>query len=203
MSAMSARREIGVFAQRQADVFRQRHGTPQGAALKEHAESPQLLQPRLLAGLPERRAIVKHIALRRLLQADHVPQQGALAAAAAAHDDEDLAALDLRVNVAHHYKGPVGHRQVANLDLDVGVGAHGSNVQRVADHGKKAIRGDDRGDARHDGRGGGLADRGGVGAALHPAQTARSAPPPRRKRPPCKCPARTRTGVMALTVRLR
>src|SRR6266576_5889935 len=47
-----------------------------------------------------------------------------------------------------------------------------SDVEGVAEHGEDAVRGDDPGDASDDGRGGGLADGGGVGAALHSAETA-------------------------------
>jgi hypothetical protein len=48
-----------------------------------------------------------------------VAQQGAFAAAAAAHNDEHLAPLHLRVDVAHDHERAERHRQVANLDLDV------------------------------------------------------------------------------------
>ena len=94
MSPISAGGKLGVLAQRQADVLRQRHRAPQRAALVEHAEAAQLLLPRLVVGLPEGNAVVEDVAPAGCLQADQVAQQRALAAAAAAHDDEDLAALD-------------------------------------------------------------------------------------------------------------
>src|SRR4029077_1518443 len=127
--------------------------------------------PHIFIRFPKGDAVVEHFPVRRLLEPDHVPQQRALAAATAAHDDEYFTALDLDADVAHDDERAVGHRQVADLDLDVSFGIHGSNVQGVADDGKHAVRGDDPGDTGDDRRSGGLTDGGGVGAALHAAQT--------------------------------
>src|SRR5262249_17839628 len=82
------RGEIGVFTEWQADVLDKRHRTPECATLKQHAEAAQFLLAHLFIRFPERNAVVKHIALARLLQPDHVAQQSAFAAPAATHDDE-------------------------------------------------------------------------------------------------------------------
>ncbi len=73
---------------------------PQRAVLVEHAELLLQLGAALLGLRPEVLAVEQHPPGQRRLQADQVAQQGALAAAAAAHDDEHLAARDAEVQVA-------------------------------------------------------------------------------------------------------
>src|SRR4030095_8155518 len=89
--------------ERQADVLRERHRAPQGPALVEHTD----LTPEPLAllggGLREVDVAVEDLALGGFVEPDHVAQQRALAAAAAAHDEEYLAAPDLDVEAAHHH----------------------------------------------------------------------------------------------------
>jgi hypothetical protein len=53
----------------------------------------------------------------RRLQADHVAQQGAFAAAAAAHDDEDVPPVDREREIPLDDKTAVRHGQVANDDV--------------------------------------------------------------------------------------
>jgi hypothetical protein len=50
-------------------------------------------------------------------------QQRALAASAAAHDDEDVAALYHEIEIAHQDKTAVSHRQVAHDDVRFRAGA--------------------------------------------------------------------------------
>ena len=54
--------------------------------------------------------------LRRLVEADQVSQQGALAAPAAAHDDEDIALVDGEGHVAHEHEAAVCHGEIAHGD---------------------------------------------------------------------------------------
>src|SRR5271155_2900589 len=84
-------RQIGELAERQADGFRQRHRAPERAALVQYAEMPQHLFALLQLALGEIEIAVPDFALGRLDQPEHVAQQGTFAAAAAAHDDEDVA----------------------------------------------------------------------------------------------------------------
>ncbi|MNE18005.1 hypothetical protein D3C80_1110070 [compost metagenome] len=79
---------------------------------------------RILVAGPEILAVEQHTAGQRRLQADQVAQQGALAAAAAAHDDEHLAAADGEIEVvldhlaavagaeAFHRENRLAHAQI-------------------------------------------------------------------------------------------
>src|SRR6202041_1618186 len=98
-------RQIGKFAERQSDVFRQRHRAPQRAALIQHAEMPQHLLALLGLALGEIEIPVPDFALGRLDQSQHVAEQGAFAAAAAAHDYEDVAMIYGEVYILHHHEG--------------------------------------------------------------------------------------------------
>jgi hypothetical protein len=49
-----------------------------------------------------------------------MPQQGALAAATAAHDDEDVAAPHREGQVALDDKAAIGHGQVVHRDVGLG-----------------------------------------------------------------------------------
>jgi hypothetical protein len=64
-------------------------------------------------------AVVEDLPFARLEETDHVLQERALAAAAAAHDDEDRAARDLEVQVAHEDEAAVGHGEIAHGDVRV------------------------------------------------------------------------------------
>src|SRR4029079_7510755 len=66
---------------------------------------------------PQGLAVVEDVPLCGVVEADHVPHQRALAAAAVAHDHEDRPARDVELQVALDDPLPVGHRQVAHLDL--------------------------------------------------------------------------------------
>ncbi len=111
-------RQVGVFAERDGDVFRQGHGAPEGAALVEHAEVPHHALPLFLLHFPEAGFAIEHPAAGGLFQPDEVPHQGALAAAASPHDDEHLATPDGEVEIAHDHKVAVCHGEI--MDGNVG-----------------------------------------------------------------------------------
>src|SRR5271167_2553992 len=50
-------------------------------------------------------------------------QQRTLAASAAAHDDEDVAAPDHEVEIAHQNETAISHRQVSHDDVRLRIGA--------------------------------------------------------------------------------
>ena len=60
--------------------------------------------------------VLEHIALRGLLKADQMPEQGAFAATAAAHDDENIPSADREIQIALDHGVAVCHGQVAHLD---------------------------------------------------------------------------------------
>ena len=68
-------------------------------------------------GFGEADTVVEDLAGGRFHQADHVAQQRALTASAAAHDDEDFAAVDGEVEIAHHDEVAKRHREVTHLDV--------------------------------------------------------------------------------------
>ena len=111
------RAEFRVFAQRQSDVFRQRHGTPQGAALEQHAETAFQGFLFFRFCLPEAEAVEVHLPLGGRLEADEMAQQRAFAATAAAHDDEDVAAMHREVQVMLDHEVAVGHGEVPHRDV--------------------------------------------------------------------------------------
>src|SRR6185369_10223214 len=106
------------------------------------AEPAQQALPRLRIGAREADTVVQHLALQRLVQPDHVAEQRALAAAAAPHDDEDVAAPDGEVQVAHDDDVAVADGQVANLDVDVVAGGHSDSEDPEGDR-EEAARADD------------------------------------------------------------
>src|SRR5206468_5734329 len=110
-------RQIGVFLEGQANVLGERHRAPQGAALVEDSEAALHFLPLLGNRAREALAIEPDLTLRRLVETDQVTQQRALPATAPSHDDEDLAAADREVEVAHQDEASVGHRQVADGDV--------------------------------------------------------------------------------------
>src|SRR5262249_1402581 len=71
-------------------------------------------------GRPEALAVVQHVAAGRVHEADQVAQQRALAAAAAAHDHEDLAGFHREAEVALDHALAVAHVQVAHRDPRLG-----------------------------------------------------------------------------------
>ena len=74
--------------------------------------------------MPEVRCTVENPPARRRFQADQVAQQRAFSAAAAAHDDKDIRAVDREGKVALQHVAAVGHGQVFNADVGLR-SAHG------------------------------------------------------------------------------
>ena len=69
-------------------------------------------------------------------------QQGAFAASAAAHDDEDVAAIDHKVEIAHQDEAAVGHRQVAHGDVSLMISVCGwdSHLFKISQNSKSEAR---------------------------------------------------------------
>src|SRR6185369_15282983 len=130
------RPEPSVGLEHEADVLRERERAPERAALVEDAEAARQSAPLLGRGAREVLLLVEDLALRRLEQPDQVAQQRALAAAAAAHDHEDLAARDREVEVVHDHARTVRHREVAHDHVRAG----GRGSRRGAGHPHTPIR---------------------------------------------------------------
>ena len=98
-------------------IFGQGHGAEQSAGLV--GDAPALAHGFLFAGagLGETGAIVENVPCTGRDQSQHVLEQGALAAAAAAHDDEYIAAVDIEVEVALDHEAAIGHGDIADLDM--------------------------------------------------------------------------------------
>src|SRR5580704_10585262 len=109
--------EVGELAERQADIFGQGHRTPQSAALVKNAEAPQDGFAFTGIRFAEAFALVEDFAVGRLEESDHMAQQSALAGARTAHDDEDGAARDGEIQIAHHDKIAVSHGQMSYFDM--------------------------------------------------------------------------------------
>src|SRR5262249_5076290 len=75
--------------------------------------------PLVGGGLGEARSVVQDLALRRLEQPDQAAEQGALPAAAAAHDDAHVSAIHCEVEIAHDDEAGDRQRQVHPLDVGV------------------------------------------------------------------------------------
>jgi hypothetical protein len=84
--------------------------------LVEHPDPPENGESFSRLGIPQAFGPVIDLPRRRRLQADQVAQQRALAAAAAAHDHEDVAAIDGKRQILLYDEGAVGHRQVFHPD---------------------------------------------------------------------------------------
>ncbi|MCX7826643.1 MAG: hypothetical protein N2689_13935 [Verrucomicrobiae bacterium] len=82
----------------------------QHAKLAAHLDELLFRQPRDLA------AFEPDAALLRLLEADELAQQRAFAAARPAHDDQDFAALDAKVDAVEHAPAAVDFHQVLDDD---------------------------------------------------------------------------------------
>src|SRR6476646_43330 len=102
---------------RKRNVFRERHGTPQGTALKHHARAPKNFLPFNLIRFGEILGAVKDFARCRFVQTNEMPKQGALAASAAAHNDEYVAMVNRKVKIAHQNKTAESHRQMTHGDI--------------------------------------------------------------------------------------
>ncbi len=120
-----AGRQARVLAERQRDVFQQRHRAEEGAALEEHSDAP----PHPLAPGFARRgggpAIIEDLALRRLFEAHQMSQQRALATPAASNDEEDLASPNGKMDIMQHDGAAVGHREMLDANDGIRLSGHG------------------------------------------------------------------------------
>ena len=102
-------------AQRQHHVFADRHRTPQGTRLEQHAKALAQAAQRGFVTVVEVLAFDQHMALLRRLQADQVAQQRTLAAAAGAQDDEDFCLRNRKVDVMLNHLFAMRDGQVYRL----------------------------------------------------------------------------------------
>src|SRR6267142_3917726 len=111
--------EGGIFLKGQGHVLRQGHRAPERAALIEHSEAPQHALAFRRRHLPETSAaaLVMDGPPGGLVEAEQVPEQRALSAAAPSHDDEDVPLVHGEVEVLHDQGAAVGHGEVAHRDL--------------------------------------------------------------------------------------
>ena len=76
------------------------------------AGPPDDLLPNVLVCRPEVDVIIEHTAFTGAFQADENGHHGAFAAAAAAHDDENVTVVDREIQIAHQDEIPIPHGQV-------------------------------------------------------------------------------------------
>ena len=111
------------LALREHQVLADAHRAPQRAGLEHHAQAAAQAPAHPLVGIVQVRALEQDAPGRRRLQPDHVAQQRALAAAAAAHDRQDLAAAHREVQTLLDDALAVRHRQALDPH-DVGIRRH-------------------------------------------------------------------------------
>ena len=116
ISSISASVELGVLAQRQADVLRHRQRAEQAAMLEHHAPALAQRERFVVAELVQVDAEHPDRARVRALQQDHFAQQRRLAGAAAADQREDLGAAHLEVESGVHDVVAEARRHLADLD---------------------------------------------------------------------------------------
>ena len=101
--------------QREREVLGQRQRAEERAGLEEDAERRHAAVDVRLAD-----AVDVDAAGHRLLQADQVPQQRALAAARPAENGQGRSALDLEADVLHQHAGPPSDPEVLDDDVRPG-----------------------------------------------------------------------------------
>ena len=119
------RRHRAEQAHRQHQVLAHGHRAPQGASLEHHAEAAAQLRFDGFTAVVQVVLAITDAAAGRRLQADEVAQQGALAAAAGADDDEDFATADVEFEPVLHQLRAVAQRDLVRLHERVGVGRGG------------------------------------------------------------------------------
>ena len=108
--------ELSVFIQRQRHVFRDGEGLQKCAGLKQHAVAAAELAQSIPIHGGDLLTENFDAAGAGLLRADEVAQQGALAAAAATHDDEGVACIDFEAHAIEDFlRTKMPHERV---DLD-------------------------------------------------------------------------------------
>ena len=131
-------------------------------------------------GSPEIDLSIQDLPLGRGFQADQNSHQGALAAAAAAHDDENVRPVDVKGQVPHNDKIAISHGEIAHRDVGFFFShlhcffasctdgtCTKSNSQKIAQDGDHRRRKDDTDNGGDHRRGGGITHGRGTAAALH------------------------------------
>ena len=104
----SALLQPGVFAQGEGHVVADGHGVEQRRRLEQHPNLAEDGHSRILANTVDVLPLDQHLPLRRPGEADHVAQQGALAAAGTPQDGQRLSGIDLEIHPLQHGATAVG-----------------------------------------------------------------------------------------------
>ncbi len=115
-------RDVARLEDGQRDVLADGERIEEGAGLEEHAETLADLGQPFVVELGDLGAVDENFARVGLERADDVAQEGTFAAAAAAHDDEDFAVLQLEGDVLQNLPRAEAAAHVAHLE---GVGRLG------------------------------------------------------------------------------
>jgi hypothetical protein len=116
-----------VFGQVQADVLPDRQRIQQRAGLEDHRHAVTIHNPRRLQGL----AFEEDFPGVRRFQPDQVLEQDGFAAAAGAHDDENLARRHLEIQAAQNFLAVERLAQPAHAQADA-VGLGGGRVHHFS-----------------------------------------------------------------------
>ncbi len=108
--------QAGVLAQGQGHVVAHRHGRQQGAALERNPDALAHIELFALAGTGHIHAEQRDRATRRPIEAQHVPEQGALAGTRAAHDHADFAGIHAEVHAMQDASTAVPGLQLFDFD---------------------------------------------------------------------------------------
>jgi len=108
--------EFRVLGQGQADVLGQGHGAEKRSALIEDAGAAQNGVAPGRGDLPQTAFLVTHLAEGRFLEPHEHPQQSRFAAAAAPHDNEDVALVHGEIEIAHEHEITVGQGEPFHPD---------------------------------------------------------------------------------------
>ena len=105
--------ELGVFAQRQGDVFADGHGAEKGATLKRHAHFPADVVEVVMGDRGKIFAFEPDFAGAGLFEAHEGPQQSAFAGAGTAENDQGFAAIHVHGDAMENFAFAVANPQVA------------------------------------------------------------------------------------------
>ena len=119
MRRISCFRQRALAAKGKADILGHGHGIEQGGALEQHAELAAHAQQLPLVHRDDVFALDEHLPGVGLEQADQVLEQHALAAAAAANDDDRLALLNPEAHAVQDGMGAEALLQIADFDHSV------------------------------------------------------------------------------------
>ena len=119
--------QIRVFFQNETDVVGDRHRIEQRPGLKQNAKA--FLDIVEFGFGQSRQIFPKHLnhTLIGLQAPDHMPQQGRLATATTAHDDDDLSTIDFDVDTIEHSLIAKPLDQIPHTDHDIAHGVSSSD----------------------------------------------------------------------------